>query len=454
MPLEELTLAQSLAGIAGAANRAMDEQASPFAVDQMVPKAAVFPANADEVAQLLKLAHEHGLAVVARGGGTALAMGYPPERLDLSLSLRRLNRITAYEPRDLTVTAEAGTTIGAINVKLAEQGQFLPLDAPLPDRATVGGMLAANVNGSRRLGYGGPRDCLIGIRVVDATGAPIKGGGRVVKNVAGYDLGKVFIGSFGTLGIIVEATFKIAPLPRARATVVGAFGRLEQALAAYEKVRQGYARPVALELLNRSAFDYIAPRAGVPAMPDCAYFLAADLAGGVASLRREESEIHRAVVDGEGKALLVDEAIPHTAFWRVLTDMGKNEDAPASMISRTSVLYADLPKLIHGHEALAESGSLISALTVHLPYALVRCAWWGEKMKPANHGMLVENVKTLRVAAANAGGGLVVESCTMPVKRAVDVWGPPGPWFPIMRRLKEQFDPLRTLSPGRFLGGL
>ncbi|MBF8299036.1 MAG: linked oxidase-like protein [Dehalococcoidia bacterium] len=448
------SLSQALADIVGPANRTVGEQARQFAVDQATPQAVAFPATPEEVAQLLKLADERGLTVTPRGGGTAMSMGYPPERLDLVLGTRRLNQIVAHEPRDLTVTVEAGLTMAALDLKLAEHGQMLPLDTPLPHRATIGGVLASNVNGPHRLGYGGPRDRLIGIRVADAQGTLIKGGGRVVKNVAGYDLNKLFIGSLGTLGVIVEATFKLAPTPRAKATVVGGFARLEQALEAFEKVRQGYSRPVALELLNRAAFDYIAPRSGAPAMPDCEYLLAAGLAGGRASVVREEAEVHRAVVTCAGKSLLLDQAIPHAAFWRALIDLGKHEEAPASMISRTSVLYGDLAKLVHGHEALAESGGLIAALDVHLTHGVIRAAWWGEKLTPADHVMLAENVKTLRIAAANTGGAFVVESCTMPVKRAVDVWGPPGAGFPIMQRLKQQFDPHRTLSPGRFVGGI
>lgn len=447
-------LAESLAEIVGASNRSMGEQARSFAVDQVAPQAAAFPATPEEAAQILKLADELGLAVTPRGGSTAIGMGYPPERLDVVLGTRRMNHVVAFEPRDLTVTVEAGLTMGALNIMLAEQGQLLPLDVPLPQRATIGGVLAANINGPRRLGYGGPRDRVIGIRVADAQGELIKGGGRVVKNVAGYDLNKMFIGSLGTLGVIAEATFKLQPMPRVRASVIGGFAKLEQALAVFEKVRRSYARPVALELLNRAAFDYIAPRSGVPAMPDCDYFLAADLAGGSASVIREKAEVHRAVVDGEGKSLLVDEDIPHAAFWRALIDMGKQEEAPASMITRASVLLADLPKLVHGHEALAESGSLITALDVQLAHGIVRAAWWGEKMTPADHAMLSENVRTLRVATVNVGGAFIVESCTMPVKRTADVWGPPGSGFAIMQRLKQQFDPHRTLSPGRFLGGI
>jgi glycolate oxidase FAD binding subunit len=448
------SLAEALAEAVGPANRTMGEDARAYAIDQVAPQAAAFPASAEEAAKVMRAVAERGLAVGVRGGGTAMSLGYPPEQLDLVLGTRRLNHVLAHEPRDLTVTVEAGVTMAALDAVLAREGQVLPLDAPMPQRATIGGILAANIVGPRRLGYGGPRDRVIGLRVVDASGTLIKGGGKVVKNVAGYDLNKLFIGSLGTLGVIVEATFKLAPMPRARATVVGGFGKLEQALAAYEKVRAGYSRPTALELLNRQAYDYVAPRGGVPAMPDCDYLLVACLEAGGATVTREKGEVHQAVVDNEGKSLLIEEDIPHNGFWRALVDMGKAEDNPASMISRCSIHPRDFAKLIHGHEALAESGSQVAAMAVHLPHGLIRTAWWGEKMKPADHALLAEDVKTLRTAAANGGGTFVVESCTMPVKRSADVWGPPGPGFAIMQRLKQEFDPDRRLAPGRFVGGL
>ena len=447
-------LGQALAEAVGPSNRMMGEQARSFAVDQVNPQAVAFPATPEEAAMVLRIADQQGLAITARGGGTAMSMGYPPERLDIVLGMRRMNHVVAYEPRDLTITVEAGMTLAALNTKLAAEGQWLPLDAPMPARATIGGVLAANINGPHRLGTGGPRDSVIGIRVAEAQGVLIKAGGRVVKNVAGYDLNKLFIGSLGTLGIIVETTFKLVPLPRAKATVVGGFVTLEDALAVYERLQQSYARPSALELLNRGSFDYVASRAGVPTLADRNYMIVADLAGGSATILRENVEVHRAVIDGGGKSMMVDEEIPHAAFWGALIDMGKNEEAPASMISRCSVLFADMPKLVHGQEALAESTSLVCGIDIHLAHGVIRTAWWGEKMAPADHEMLAENVKTLRIACGNVGGSFVVESCTMPVKRAVDVWGPPGPGFAIMQRLKKEFDPKRLLSPGRFLGGL
>ena len=152
-------------------------------------------------------------------------LGYPPARYDLALSTERLDRITDYQPADLTVTAQAGVTLAQLQETLAAHGQFLPLDVALPDRQTVGGIVAARADSLRRLAYGSVRDSLLGVSVINSRGELVKGGGKVVKNVAGYDLPKLYCGSLGTLGLIVEATFKVAPLPAASATVGAAPGR-------------------------------------------------------------------------------------------------------------------------------------------------------------------------------------------------------------------------------------
>lgn len=448
------SLDQSLAAVVGAENRAKPQQLPQFSVDGLTPKGVVFPGSADEVSRVMKLASSQGLAVVPRGSGTAMSLGSRPERVDVVLGTRRMDRIVAHEAADLTVTVEAGITLQALNDVLAPHGQCVPLDAPLPERATIGGVLAVNTTGPRRLGFGGPRDRLIGIRVVDAQGTAFKGGGKVVKNVAGYDLNKMMVGSLGTLGIIVEATFKLAPAPRARATMIGAFMKLEEAMAAAEAVRASWCRPLALDLVNKSAYDLAATRAGVPTLSDRSYMLAADLGGGTAAVQRQQNDIHRIVVDGGGKSLLVDESSASQAFWQALIDTGRREQFPASMVTRCSVLFSQVIPQLHGHEAMAEGGRLEAGIDVHLASGTVRCFWWGEQRGVASPTLLADTARTLRTAAGHVNGSFVIESCPVFMKGKLDVWGPMGQDLAIMKRLKELFDPARTLNPGRFVGGI
>ena len=184
-----------------------------FAIAGRAPACAVFPSSVAQVSEVMAFAGDRSLAVVPCGNATHLHTGSPPRRYDIALSLRRLAQVRAHEAADMTVTVDAGMTLAGLNAELASARQWLPLDPPLSDRVTAGGLIAADLNGPLRLSQGKVRDLLIGITVVLADGKVTKAGGRVVKNVAGYDLGKLFTGSRGTLGVIVEATFKVRPRP-------------------------------------------------------------------------------------------------------------------------------------------------------------------------------------------------------------------------------------------------
>ncbi len=476
--MPSLLLDAALASAVGAEHVLTGERAAQHAVDGLTPRAAAFPANAGEVQSILTLAAAERLALTVRGGGTALGLGRPPERLDLVLGTRRMARILEYEPADLTCTIEAGLTLGELNRVLGEQGQMLPLDAPLAGRATIGGVLAANTSGPRRFAYGTARDRLIGLRVADAQGKLIKGGGKVVKNVAGYDLPKLFIGSLGTLGVIVEATFKLAPVPKARLALLAGFKTLEEALEASQAVLRQGLRPAALDLLNAQAMRRISIKTGVPVFGDRLYYLALDFGSTPAAVERQKNDGHRILTQGGGKTQVVDDRVEYHGFWRALVDLGRTIDpltphgdslrsalsvskgavgqaaVPAAMVTRCSVLFSRLGPLAHDHEALAESSHLEAALDVHLGAGVLRACWWAEGGGPAGEVMIGQAAGALHKAASHAGGSFVVEHCPPALKASVDVWGDAGPQLAIMRRLKEQFDPARILSPGRFVGGL
>ena len=202
-----------LRGLVGAPHVLGGVECSPYVLEGRTPEAVVFPGCKEEICAILALAGEEGIPVTPWGGGTKLGIGLPPSRVGLVLGLRRLDRILEHEPGDLTATVEAGITLGALQARLGKRGQWLSLDPACPDRATVGGILASDASGPRRHLYGTARDLLIGLTVVSAEGAIVRGGGKVVKNVAGYDLPKLYIGSFGTLGVLVEATIRLRPRP-------------------------------------------------------------------------------------------------------------------------------------------------------------------------------------------------------------------------------------------------
>jgi FAD/FMN-containing dehydrogenase len=227
--VKQASLASHLAGICGRKN--VSPGSGVEAVDGIAPKTIVRPGSYDDVRELLAYANDARLAVIPLGGRLHAGLGNLPERYDLALDVKRLDQVAEFEAADLTITVQAGMTLGALRKLTASQRMMAPFDPELPDEATVGGVLAAGLSGAARFALGAPRDFTIGMRVVTADGRLTRAGGRVVKNVAGYDMCKLYIGSLGTIGVIVEATFKTIPLPRAEQSVVLGFPDAEGACA-------------------------------------------------------------------------------------------------------------------------------------------------------------------------------------------------------------------------------
>ncbi|HEU4751693.1 MAG TPA: FAD-binding oxidoreductase, partial [Armatimonadota bacterium] len=240
---------ESLSSLIGPENVFTGPETAAYAVAGMVPAGVAAPATPEEARQVILHAREQGWGLVPYGGGTQVAAGFPPSRLDLVLSTRRMARVVDYQPDDMTVTVEPGLTLDALERLLAGRNQFLPLDPPLPATATVGGTVAAAVAGPWSAGFGTPRDWVIGCRVLGADGQEVRAGGQVVKNVAGYDLPKLYTGSSGTLGLITEVTFKVMPRPPARghcAVRLRAAGEAENLVA---RTLASDLQPAALELV-------------------------------------------------------------------------------------------------------------------------------------------------------------------------------------------------------------
>src|SRR4051812_7525379 len=241
-----------------------------------------------EVSQVVREANESNQVVIPRGGGTRMGLGFPPTAADVLLHTTNLDRVVDYEPADLTLTIEAGATLEEVQELLRPEGQFLALDPPLASQSTLGGIIASNASGPLRLAYGSARDLVIGTRVVNADGVATKAGGRVVKNVAGYDLNKLYIGSLGTVGIVVELSFKLWPLPPGQGTVFGSFDA--ESLA---RVLSGLLRsplgPMSLE-----ALDAAAAQATLGADPGPGrWLLAARYGGSERALVRQLSDTER-----------------------------------------------------------------------------------------------------------------------------------------------------------------
>ena len=389
------------------------------------------PATAEEVAAALKSADDAGQAVAAVGGGTQLDLGMPPRRLDRIIETTGLDRVVEYEPADLTVTVEAGMRFADLPKRLGEEGQFLALDPPAADGATIGGVIATNASGPLRFSYGTARDLVIGTRVANPDGTLTRAGGRVVKNVAGYDLNKLYVGSLGTLSIIVELSFKLAPIPPAADSVVGQFADVEAARTVANSVVHSPLSPLAIELLGPGA----AAAAGLPR----ANLLVFRLGGYPQAVERQVRDLSALI--GQHGGQRVDAS---STTWDDLARMrvtARQRDVvlkAAAPISASATLVDILSKRPDGLEPLvwSHAGSGVAYAACNPPEAELLTALRRE------------------VAALSSNASLVIERCPTVLKESIDVWGDPGASVALMRAVKAKLDPKNTLNPGRYVGGI
>lgn len=418
------------------------EDCKRFAIDGREPREVVFPESIEQVSAVLRDAGERHLAVAPVGHGTFLHLGGLPRRYDLALSVQRLNRIVDYQPADMTVTVEAGITLARLQEVLGEHGQWLPVDPPLPEHATLGGIIAANLSGPARLSQGTVRDFLIGLKAVQADGTVIKGGGRVVKNVAGYDLPKLYCGSFGTLGVIIEATFKLRPRPEVQTMLALSFPSAEKAMELALRLLGSELQPFFLELANFNPLGREGSEAG-------AYHLFAGFAG----IAEEVAYQH-----GRVRELVVNENIP-VEEWE-----GGNEhplmqalrDFPVAGEAALRCKASLLPAQVAAFCANVEEEAGLRGLSVQLLARAGNGIVYSRFLRPESVALekVLSLVDWLRILAKKLNGYMVVEAIDSTLKDRVDVWGHVSGVFPLMKRLKETFDPQGMLNPGRFVGGI
>ncbi len=420
-------------------------EADQFIIDGKAPETVVYPTSIAEVSQLLKEANEHGRAISPVGHGAFLHLGGVPKRYEQALCTTALNTLVDYQPADMTVRVGAGMSLAQLQAVLGENRQWLPLDPPCPERATVGGLIAANLNGPSRFSQGTVRDFLIGLRVVRSDGTLIKGGGQVVKNVAGYDLPKLYCGSFGTLGVIVEATFMIRPRPEAQTTLALTFSSAEKAGEAALKLTGSDIQPFFLELANFSPV-LSHPLSGGPLPPG--YLLFVGFAGIQEEVDEQRSLLRAVLGDDECvvEELSADEAQTLSQALRDFPVSGQ-----AALRCKVSLQPTQLATFCADLAAEAQRRQIPVRLLARAGNGILYTAFEGEAV-PDNQ--LLALVDWIRVQAARNNGFAVVEEIPSALKERANVWGTVGKAFPLMQRLKETLDPNGILNPGRFIGGI
>ena len=421
-----------------------------YAIDGIAPQAVARPADRQGVAELLRWASANGVTVFPWGGGVFTGLGNTPTRVDVVLDLSRLNRVVDYQPADLTVTAEAGITLESLRRELAQGEKYVPLEAPLSNRATVGGILATGYSGPTRYSYGLPRDWLIGISVVGTDGVETKAGGRVVKNVTGYDLNKLYTGSLGTLGVIVEASFKLAPVPDTWAGVTAAFPSMAAAVAASRAlVAQVYA-PQGLQVVTAD----VGRKLGLDLPEDSGALTLGFVAGRPRAVARRLDESARLL--GESGATHVETLDEPSArnLLAGLTDLPWNDADPPELAVKVTLPPNNVAMLLE--DLGGDGGSRQEWSIIADPgFGVVQLMQWASSHAVGlDASAIMTDIDSVRRAAASLGGAAVVESCPLDAKAGIDVWaGAAGPGeLEIMRRIKGNFDPSEVLNPGRFVG--
>jgi glycolate oxidase FAD binding subunit len=444
-------LLRSLADVVGEAHCLGGADRAPYVVDGRTPCGVVFPGSAEEVARVVRVAATAGVPVVPWGGGTQMHRGAPPADGAVVLGLRRLDRVLEHEPADLTATAEAGITVDLLQAALGARGQWLPLDPPAPAETTLGGVLAANLSGPRRHGYGTARDHVIGIRVVTADGQLVRAGGKVVKNVAGYDLAKLYIGSRGTLGIVVDATLKLRPCPEATGACWATFPALESAAAAAAALAVAELGPVALTLLDPLAAEACGRHAGLA--PAAAPTVLVAFEGLATSVGREREQAAAQLRAAGARAVveLDDRATPPAL--EGVREVRRLVTSPIA-VATAGVLPADVGSFLTAAGAATEAaGARLAALAQagHGVVTLILTAGAAGAPPVAATAALLARC---REAARTRGGHLAVDWAPLGVRELCPVWDPPGPAMGLMRGLKAKLDPQGVLNPGRFVGGI
>jgi glycolate oxidase FAD binding subunit len=381
------------------------------------------PSSEAELAAALRWGDATGLCVVPRGGGTKTCWGNPPIRADLVLSTARLNRVIEYAWADLTVSVEAGCTIQVLQNTLAEHGQRIAMDPLWPERATVGGILSTNDSGSLRIRYGGLRDLIIGVTIALPDGTLASSGGKVVKNVAGYDLPKLVTGALGTLGVITRANFRLHPMPRNVRSFTFTVRDPGEANRVILAVQDSWLTPTGLQV----RFS-----AGVAPAVDVRFEgTDAGLAAQALALRK--------------LAAPATETVTSDAVWQAREELWSSAEPAA--IAKFSVLPA----------AVAETCSRIRHLADSLGVqwrAVVQGTGLGWlRLEASNVPAIQQVLNTLRPELEHVGGSLAVlhRPVAMPT---IDTWGSTTDAFPLMLSVKQRFDPRGTLNPGRFVGGI
>lgn len=435
-----------------------------YAVDEIIPGAVAKPTSAEEVAEIVHFAALEKLALIPCGNRTKMAIGMPPSRYDIALNMTGISKVAHYDPGDLTVSVDAGANFNDLAAPLYKQRQFLPLSVPFYFESTIGGIIASGVDSALRHFYGTTRDFLIGAEFVDGTGHLCKSGGRVVKNVTGYDLHKLLIGSLGTLAVITRLNFRTFPAAPASRGFVASFPAPDDAFAFAKLVENAPLRPASVDLVSPQLMQLFLEGEKNSAEPPVAHLqgkLASDCwylcvsVEGIPEVcdraSREFARLAAAPTAKPAQLLTLDES-EGADLWHYL---GQSiplllESSPSATIFKIAVLPNRMPTLLRSLHALADQASFSHAVLARA-CGVLYFALLPPSRDSSSVAQLAKAASSIFAFCAVENASVTLPWCFTALKRAINIWGPPRPDFELMRRLKSAFDPENLFSPGRFV---
>ncbi len=400
-----------------------EDRLAAHKIEGKQPTLLCTPSTRDQVSAALRVCSEAAASVIPWGGGTAMALGNPPRQVDVVLATARLNLVLDHDAANLTVTVESGISLAALQNLLAEEGQFVPFDPPFPERSTIGGIVAANLNGPRRSCYGSVRDLVIGMKVALISGEQIKAGGKVVKNVAGYDMCKLFVGALGTLGVITEATLRLAPVPESAATVIVS-GTSAQARQFVHDLSRSLLLPAAIFLSNQSATER--------------WQVAIWCEGFHETVARSQHDLADLGAQVGMKPQFLS-AEDHGEFWQSLQNFPLHS---GRLVFRITVPRAEVFDVVQALRMWHDPTIISDTVTGTI--------WLACEPTKAS----VQRFSELASMARARGGHAVIFAAPSALKQGFEVWGESPPTISLMRDIKQQFDPKGLLNAGRFLAGI
>lgn len=425
------------------------EEQGQYSIDGVNPVYLAEPKDKDEIEEVLSYAKNISTTIIPRGNGTKLGVGSKPDKLGIVLVTKNLNKLIEHQHENLTFTAEAGMTLTAAQEILSSKAQFIPLDPHHSRKATLGGIAATNSTGPMMMRYGTSRDLIIEMKAVIASGKSIRSGAKVVKNVAGYDLKKLFIGSFGTLGVISELTFRTYPLPESEVTLLAQFESPKDAFAASRAVRDTGLSVTSIEMLDDGAFGLITD--SYAPTKTTSWTLAIRIDGYASVIAKWSTRISEVCSSNGSRHTDEVKGDESKRFWNSINEIEGVPLLDRSVHFNVSVPQSKTLQIIEKLSTFRARRDIELAVSALPSLGSIQTFFLAKDHSGIDFGSIVEG---LRVSALELNGNLTVISAPPQIKETLDVWGPTPPEFRLMKAIKENFDPDGIMTSGRYFGGL